>query len=210
MSNLEETPVECNKPNCNCQKVKALFKIKEENQDDFVIFNALKTCRNIFKNILIKPNEEKFRTLKTSNEKLFELVIKPSGSVSLLKAAGFEKKGDDELVMKKIDFTSLKKTVELVEAFMFREYGNVNEKSNEKELKNARLEVASERKKKEEKKRLEKEERDKIMEKFKMNRENVNNDDSRPKESKAKALSDKAGNNTVNKFKNEDLFQGGG
>eukprot|EP01080_Neovahlkampfia_damariscottae_P000522 gene522-8035_t len=209
MSNINETPVECNKPGCNCQKVKALKKIASENDNDFVIFNALKTCRNIFKNIYSKPKEEKFRTLKITNEKLKELVIKPFGSVSLLKSGGFEQEGDELLVMKTVDSTSLKKLIELIEAFMYREYGNVDEKSNEKELKSARLKVASEKKKKEEKKRLEKEEREKILQRFKDNRNDVNSDDTRPKESKAKSLGEKAGNNTINRFKNEDLFQGG-
>ena len=147
MSNLDEKPVECNKPGCNCQIVKALKKIVSDNEDDFVIFNALKTCRNILQNICSKPQEEKFKTLNTKNEKLNSLDIKPFGSVSLLKAAGFEKK-DDQLIMSSVDLTILKKIIGLIEAFIYREYGDVNEKSNSKELKEARLKVASEKKKK--------------------------------------------------------------
>jgi len=56
---------------------------------------AIQTLRTLTNNVVAHPEEEKYRTIKTSNKALQERIVKVTGALMFLKAVGFAPAGEE-------------------------------------------------------------------------------------------------------------------
>ena len=56
---------------------------------------AIQTLRTLTNNVITHPEEEKYRTIKTSNKALQERIVKVTGALMFLKAVGFKPSGEE-------------------------------------------------------------------------------------------------------------------
>jgi len=95
--------------------IKTVRTLYTEDRQPGVAKTAFKTCHVVLSNVLKDPNEEKFKRINLSNENFQKKVGKITGSLSILKGAGFVEQADGFLVLDAIDPSVVKEAIRLLE-----------------------------------------------------------------------------------------------
>lgn len=164
-----ETPKTREYKNHIKEKIFVVFTLNEDIEERFL---TLTTIKNILKNILNNPKEEKFRKLPKSNKKLESRVIKPAGSLDILKLVGFIEKTDVYQLPFDVSEEKIKKTIQIIENEIIKEYGDqLKENPSKDDLIKGKKKQDETKEKKKKEKELDQKAKDKVNQKIQQDKE---------------------------------------
>lgn len=149
------------------EKIQIILTLNDDIEERYQILN---TFKSILKNITSHPNEEKFKKLPKTNKKLESRIIKPSGSLDLLKTIGFKEKQDVFELPNDIPEEKLLKIITIIENEIVKEYGEIKEGSKEELSKGKKKQDEIKLSKKKEKE-LDEKAKEKVKEKIQQDKE---------------------------------------